>query len=300
MLFHFFFFNEETGETEKIPVDELPAEVTQDEFEFFNENIRYVWHRQEEEFYFSIIDIISILTESENPRRYWSDLKHKLKSEGAVELYEKIVQLKLPSADGKMRKTDVANMEQLLRIIQSVPSPKAEPIKQWLAQVGRERLEEVADPELAIHRAVEYYKKKGYSDKWISQRLRTIEARKELTDEWQRAGISESRDFAALTAIITKAWSGLKPAEYKQHKGLHKESLRDNMTNTELALNLLAEVSATELSKDKKPQGFNQTASVAKQGGDIAGNARKELEKALGRSVISSQNASDMKLLDEE
>lgn len=298
-FFYFYFFDEETDKTEKVSVENLPADVSQEEFEFFNENIRYVWHKQEEEYYFSVVDIISVLTGSENPRRYWSDLKRKLKSEGSIELYENIVQLKMPSSDGKMYKTDSATMEQLLRIIQSVPSPKAEPVKLWLAQVGRERLEEMADPELAMQRAVDYYKKKGYSDKWISQRMRSIEIRKELTDEWQRAGVKESRDFATLTAIVTKAWSGMKPQEYKQYKGLHKESLRDNMTNTELALNILAEVSATELSKEKNPQGFSESASIAKQGGDIAGDARRALEKALGRSVISSENAKDSKLLDE-
>lgn len=298
IIFFFFFFDEETGKTEKVPVEDLPAGVTQDEFEYFSENIRYVWHKQEEEFYFSIVDIIAILTGSENPRRYWSDLKRKLKLEGA-ELYEKIVQLKLLSADGKMYKTDTANMEQLLRIIQSIPSPKAEPIKQWLAQVGRERLDEMIDPEIAINRAVEYYRAKGYSDKWISQRLRTIEARKELTDEWRRSGIESSKDFAILTSIVTKAWSGMRPKEYREYKGLHKENLRDNMTNTELALNLLAEVSTTELSREKNPNGMKESTAIAKQGGSIAGNARKELEKALGRSVISPKNSNDFKLIDE-
>ena len=298
IIFFFFFFDEETGKTEKMPVENLPAGMTQDEFEYFSENIRYVWHKQEEEFYFSIVDIIAILTGSENPRRYWSDLKRKLKLEGA-ELYEKIVQLKLLSADGKMYKTDTANMEQLLRIIQSIPSPKAEPIKQWLAQVGRERLDEMIDPEIAINRAVEYYRAKGYSDKWISQRLRTIEARKDLTDEWRRSGIESSKDFAILTSIVTKAWSGMRPKEYREYKGLHKENLRDNMTNTELALNLLAEVSTTELSREKNPNGMKESTAIAKQGGSIAGNARKELEKALGRSVISPKNSNDFKLIDE-
>lgn len=298
IIFFFFFFDEETGKTEKMPVENLPAGVTQDEFEYFSENIRYVWHKQEEEFYFSIVDIIAILTGSENPRRYWSDLKRKLKLEGA-ELYEKIVQLKLLSADGKMYKTDTANMEQLLRIIQSIPSPKAEPIKQWLAQVGRERLDEMIDPEIAINRAVEYYRAKGYSDKWISQRLRTIEARKDLTDEWRRSGIESSKDFAILTSIVTKAWSGMRPKEYREYKGLRKENLRDNMTNTELALNLLAEVSTTELSREKNPNGMKESSAIAKQGGSIAGNARKELEKALGRSVISPKNSNDFKLIDE-
>ena len=298
----FFFFDEETGKTEKVPVENLPAGVSQEEFEIFNENIRYLWHKQQEEYYFSVVDVIGILTEQPDVRhaaKYWSVLKVRLNQEGG-ELTTNCSQLKLPAADGKMRLTDVATMERLLRIIQSIPSPKAEPVKQWLAQVGRERLEEMADPEIAMHRAVEYYRNKGYSDKWISQRLRSIEIRKELTDEWHRAGVKERRDFAALTAIVTKAWSGMQPAEYKQYKGLHKESLRDNMTNTELALNILAEVSTTELAREKNPQGFDESSSIAKQGGDIAGDARRALEKALGRSVISSNSAADTNLLDGE
>lgn len=302
VIFFFFFFDEETGMTEKMPVENLPAEITQEQFEYFNDNIRYVWHKQEQEYYFSVIDVIGILTEQnsyQSARNYWKVTKKRLIDEGA-EPVTICNQLKLPAADGKMRMTDVANIEQLLRIIQSVPSPKAEPIKQWLAKVGKERLEEMADPEIAFHRAVEYYQNKGYSDKWITQRLRAIEVRKELTDEWRRAGIKGSRDFSILTSIITKAWSGMKPSEYKEFKGLRKESLRDNMTNTELALNLLAEVSTTELSKEKNPQGLKESASIANQGGTIAGNARKELEQALGRSVISPLNASNIKLLDEE
>lgn len=301
IIFFFFFFDEETGKTEKMPVDNLPAGLTQDEFEYFSENIRYVWHKQDEEFYFSIVDVVGILTDQSDSRhaaKYWSVLKTRLKQEGS-ELTTNCSQLKLLAADGKMRNTDVANMEQLLRIIQSIPSPKAEPIKQWLAQVGRERLDEMVDPEIAINRAVEYYRAKGYSDKWISQRLRTIEARKELTDEWRRSGIESSKDFAILTSIVTKAWSGMRPKEYREYKGLHKENLRDNMTNTELALNLLAEVSTTELSREKNPKGMKESSAIANQGGSIAGNARKELEKALGRSVISPKNSNDLKLIDE-
>ena len=297
-MFFFFFFDEETGKTEKVPVEGLPAEIADAGFEFFDDNIRYVWHKQEEEFYFSVVDVVGVLTGSENPRRYWSDLKRKLKAEGA-ELYEKIVQLKMPSPDGKMYKTDVANTEQLLRIIQSIPSPKAEPFKQWLAQVGKERLDETIDPQIAIERAVETYRKQGYSEKWIKQRMNSIDTRNELTAEWHRAGIESSKDFAALTNVLTKAWSGLTVGQYKGLKGLHKENLRDNMTTTELALNMLAEASAAELSKDKNPKGLDESKKVTAQGGKIAGNARKELEEALGRSVISASNSGDKKLLDD-
>lgn len=297
-MFFFFFFDEETGKTEKVPVEGLPAEIADAGFEFFDDNIRYVWHKQEEEFYFSVVDVVGVLTGSENPRRYWSDLKRKLKAEGA-ELYEKIVQLKMPSPDGKMYKTDVANTEQLLRIIQSIPSPKAEPFKQWLAQVGKERLDETIDPQIAIERAVETYRKQGYSEKWIKQRMNSIDARNELTAEWHRAGVESGKDFATLTNVLTKAWSGLTVGQYKDLKGLHKENLRDNMTTTELALNMLAEASAAELSKDKNPKGLDESRKVTAQGGKIAGNARKELEEALGRSVISSSNSGDKKLLDD-
>ena len=298
-MFFFFFFDEETGKTEKVPVEGLPAEIADAGFEFFDDNIRYVWHKQEEEFYFSVVDVVGVLTGSEKPRRYWSDLKHKLKSEGSCETYEKIVQLKMPAADGKMRMTDVANMEQLLRIIQSIPSPKAEPFKQWLAQVGKERLDETIDPQIAIERAVETYRKQGYSEKWIKQRMNSIDARNELTAEWHRAGIESSKDFATLTNVLTKAWSGLTVGQYKDLKGLHKENLRDNMTTTELALNMLAEASAAELSKDRNPKGLDESKKVTAQGGKIAGNARKELEEALGRSVISASNSGDKKLLDD-
>ena len=298
-MFFFFFFDEETGKTEKVSVEDLPAEIADAGFEFFDDNIRYVWHKQKEEFYFSVVDVVGVLTGSENPRRYWSDLKHKLKSEGSCETYEKIVQLKMPAADGKMRMTDVANMEQLLRIIQSIPSPKAEPFKQWLAQVGKERLDETIDPQIAIERAVETYRKQGYSEKWIKQRMNSIDTRNELTAEWHRAGVESGKDFAALTNVLTKAWSGLTVGQYKGLKGLHKENLRDNMTTTELALNMLAEASAAELSKDRNPKGLDESRKVTAQGGKIAGNARKELEEALGRSVISASNSGDKKLLDD-
>lgn len=265
---------------------------------FFNDNVRKVWHKQQEEWYFSVIDVCQVLTESTNPKNYWNMLKARLRDEGN-ETYTNCVRLKMRATDGKMRLTDCASTEQLLRIIQSIPSKKAEPFKQWLALVGKERLDEMADPEKAMDRAVSYYKAKGYSDAWITQRLRSIEIRKEMTDEWQRSGISSNKEYAALTNILTQAWSGKTVQQYKQFKGLHKENLRDNMTNTELALNLLAEVSTTELSKNANPQGFFQSKDIAKTGGSIAGNARKELEKQLGRSVISPANATTPKRLDE-
>ncbi len=265
---------------------------------FFNDNVRKVWHKQQEEWYFSVIDVCQVLTESTNPKNYWNMLKARLRDEGN-ETYTNCVRLKMRATDGKMRLTDCASTEQLLRIIQSIPSKKAEPFKQWLALVGKERLDEMADPEKAMDRAVSYYKAKGYSDAWITQRLRSIEIRKEITDEWQRSGISSNKEYAALTSILTHAWSGKTVQQYKQFKGLHKENLRDNMTNTELALNLLAEVSTTELSKNANPQGFSQSKDIAKIGGSIAGNARKELEKQLGRSVISPANATTPKRLDE-
>lgn len=265
---------------------------------FFNDKVRKVWHKQQEEWYFSVIDVCQVLTESTNPKNYWNMLKARLRDEGN-ETYTNCVRLKMRATDGKMRLTDCASTEQLLRIIQSIPSKKAEPFKQWLALVGKERLDEMADPEKAMDRAVSYYKAKGYSDAWITQRLRSIEIRKEMTDEWQRSGISSNKEYAALTSILTHAWSGKTVQQYKQFKGLHKENLRDNMTNTELALNLLAEVSTTELSKNANPQGFSQSKDIAKIGGSIAGNARKELEKQLGRSVISPANATTPKRLDE-
>ena len=301
MFFFFFFYDEETGKTEKVPVEGLPAEIADAGFEFFDDNIRYVWHKQEEEFYFSVVDVVGVLTEQQDARhaaKYWSVLKTRLAQEGS-ELTTNCSQLKLPATDGKMRKTDVANMEQLLRIIQSIPSPKAEPFKQWLAQVGKERLDETIDPQIAIERAVETYRNQGYSEKWIKQRMNSIDARNELTAEWHRAGIESGKDFAALTNVLTKAWSGLTVGQYKGLKGLHKENLRDNMTTTELALNMLAEASAAELSKDKNPKGLDESKKVTAQGGKIAGNARKELEEALGRSVISASNSGDKKLLDD-
>ena len=257
----------------------------------FNKNqIRTLWDDEQEKWYFSIIDVIQVLTDSNNSRRYWSDLKIKLKTEGS-QLYEKIVQLKMEAPDGKMRATDVADTEQLLRIIQSIPSPNAEPFKLWLAKVGYERIEETEDPEIAFDRAMETYLKKGYSTNWINQRLKSIEVRKELTDEWEVRGIKKGQEYAILTDEITKAWAGLTTKDYKNLKQLKKENLRDHMTNLELVLNMLAETSTTELSKKAKPKNFTESKKVAKKGGTIAGNARKELEEKLGESIIRPLNA---------
>ena len=264
---------------------------------FENKKVRYAWNAEEEEWYFSVVDIVEVLTESPHPRRYWSDLKTKLENEGS-EVYDKIVQLKLPAPDGKMRETDVLSTKHVLRLIQSIPSPKAEPFKMWLAQVGNDRLEEYADPEKAISRGAEYYRAKGYTDGWINQRLRTIEMRKELTDEWKTRGIEKEADFAILTNEMTKAWSGLTVKEYKQKKGLKKENLRDNMTNIELVLNMLAEVTATSISKQEEPQGFEESKSVAVRGGKVANTAKKEYEKATGLKAVSSLNAKNKKALE--
>lgn len=259
----------------------------------FNKNqIRTLWDDEQEKWYFSVIDVIQVLTESNNSRRYWSDLKIKLKQEGS-QLYEKIVQLKMAASDGKMRETDAADTEQLFRIIQSIPSPKAEPFKVWLAKVGYERIEETEDPEIAFDRAMATYLKKGYSKNWINQRLKSIEVRKELTDEWETRGVKKGLDYAILTDEITKAWAGFTTKEYKDFKELKKENLRDNMTNLELVLNMLAETSTTELSKKHKPMTFDENKTIARKGGTVAGNARKELEEKLGNSVISPLNAKE-------
>jgi len=254
---------------------------------FESKQIRVHWDNEVEKWYFSIIDIIETLTGSNNPRRYWSDLKRKLVKEGYNELYENIVQLKLKAPDGKMRETDCADTEGLLRIIQSIPSPKAEPFKRWLAKVGYERVEETEDPEKAFDRAMETYLKKGYSKNWINQRLKSIEVRKELTDEWESRGVKKGLEYAILTDEITKAWAGLTTKDYKEFKNLKKEGLRNNMTNLELVLNMLAETSTTELSKKKKPKTLKENKIVARKGGNVAGSARKDLEKKLGESVIS-------------
>lgn len=295
----FFFFDDSTGNTVPVPVDELNIENEQ-ELEFImDETIRKVWHVNEEQWYFSVVDVVQFLTDSADGRKYWNKLKQRLIKEGN-EPVTNCHQLKLPASDGKMRKTDCANTEELLRIIQSIPSKKAEPFKQWLARVGAERLDEIADPEKAMERAVSTYQAKGYSDAWITQRMRSIEIRKEMTDEWKRAGVMAGKEYAALTNILTAAWSGKTVMEYKKLKGLRNENLRDNMTNTELVLNQLAEISTTEISKTTNPQGYDGAKSVTMAGGKIAANARKELEEKLGRSVISPANASTPELLDTE
>ena len=257
---------------------------------FEGQNIRYVWDEQKEQYFFSVVDVIQVLTESPRPRKYWNALKTKLQAEGS-EVSQNMGQLKLPSPDGKMRLTDVATAEQLLRRIQSVPSKKAEPFKLWLAEVGRQRLEQLQDPEQSIEQAIRDYRRLGYSEAWINQRIKTIEIRKGLTDEWKRGGMKEDSDYAILTDIISKAWSGMTTREYKQHKGLRKENLRDNMTNVELMLNGLAEAAATELSQRENPRGFTENAQVAQRGGNVAHVAREQLEHELGGTVISSKRA---------
>lgn len=288
----FFFFFDIDGDT-PVPFEVDEKELSQEELEFFNDGIRKVWSAKDEEWYFSIVDVCQILTESPNPNNYWKVLKNRLKKEGN-ESVTKCNRLKLKShKDGKNYYTDVATTEQLLRIIQSIPSKKAEPFKLWLARVGTERLEEMADPEKALDRGMEYYRRKGYTEGWIKERLQSKNIRDELTDEWKRSGIEDSKDFAALTNILTKSWSGKTVQEYKKYKNLHKENLRDNMTNLELTLNQLAEVSATAISKAKNPNGMKESRQVAVDGGTIARNARLDLEKQLGQSVISPLNASD-------
>ena len=263
----------------------------QNEIQLFDgKQVRYVWDEEQEKYFFSVVDVIQVLTDSTTPRRYWSDLKRKLAAEGS-EMYEKIVQLKLPSSDGKSYLTDVADTEQVFRLIHSVPSKKAEPFKLWLAALGQERMNQLQDPELSIEQAIKDYRRLGYSEDWINQRIKTIEIRKGLTDEWQRGGMKEERDYAILTDIISRAWSGMTTREYKKYKGLRKESLRDNMTNVELMLNGLAEAAATELSKRENPKGFAQNANVAQRGGDVAHVARERLEQELGETIISDQRA---------
>ena len=263
---------------------------------FDDKQVRIVWDDEVQKYYFSVTDVVGVLTDQSDARGatvYWAVLKKRLKKEGANELITNCKQLKLPASDGKNRATDVADTEQLLRIIQSIPSKKAEPIKQWLAQVGSARLDQVQDPELSIKQAINDYRRLGYGENWINQRVKSIETRKELTDEWKRSGMQEGRDFALLTDIITKAWSGKTTGEYKKFKGLKKENLRDNMTNLELALNTLAEAATTEYSKQYNPKGVEANKKVAKKGGDAARAARENIEKGLGRSIISSAKASD-------
>lgn len=260
---------------------------------FQDHRVRVLWDNEQEKWYFSITDVIGLLTESINPQAYWRKLKERLKKEGN-ETVTNCHRLKMKAADGKMRLTDVADTEQLLRLIQSVPSPNAEPFKIWLAKVGHERIEETEDPELAFDRAMETYLKKGYSKNWINQRLKSIEVRKELTDEWDLRGVKKGLEYAILTDEITKAWTGLTTKQYKNLKNLKKENLRDNMTNLELVLNMLAETTTTEFSKKQKPKTFSENKKVAKRGGDVAGNARKDIENKLGESVISPLNAKEL------
>jgi len=257
---------------------------------FEDKQVRSSWDEAKERWYFSIVDVIAILTESPNPRKYWSVLKTRLKAEGS-QLATNCSQLKMKSSDGKFYKTDVADTEQLFRLIQSIPSPKAEPFKLWIAKVARERIDEIEDPEIGIDRLMETYLKKGYNKEWINQRLKSIEVRKELTDEWEERGVKKGGEYAILTDEITKAWSGLSVKEYKKHKDLKKENLRDNMTNLELVLNMLAEATTAEISKEKKPKTFVDNKKIANQGGTIAGNTRKEIEAKTGKKVVSDLSA---------
>ena len=265
-----------------------------DEIKLFENNkIRSVWDEEKEEWFFSIIDIVAVLTESINPQAYWRKLKQRLKEEGN-ETVTNCHTLKMKALDGKMRKTDVADMQGIFRIIQSIPSPKVEPFKMWLAEVGKDRVEEIIDPELTIDRALETYLEKGYSREWINQRLQAIQVRKELTDSWQDHGVEKGKEYAILTNEITKAWSGMSVRKYKNFKGLKKENLRDNMTTLELVLNMLAEATTTELVKTNNPQGLKENIKTAKEGGEIAGEARKNIEQKTGKSVISNKKSIDL------
>jgi len=266
---------------------------------FEDKKIRALWDEEKEDWWFSVVDVCSIFSESKTPRNYWSDLKRKLKDEGS-ELHEDVVQLKLESSDGKKYNTDVLDTKGILRLVQSIPSKKAEPFKLWLAQVGSERLEEIVDPEKAILRGVDFYRKKGYSEGWINQRIQTIEMRKELTDEWKERGANNPKDYAILTNEMTKAWSGMNVKEYKQYKGLKKENLRDNMTNVELVMNMLSEVTTTAISKKEKPETFEENKEVAIKGGEFAGDTKDRFEKLTGSRVVSSLNSSNKKLLEKK
>lgn len=273
--------------------------TTKEAIKIFEEKrVRTIWDSDAEKWYFSVIDVISVLTDSTDGRKYWNKLKQRLKEEGN-ETVTNCHQLKMRAADGKMRMTDVTDTEQLFRLIQSIPSPKAEPFKLWMAEVARERLDELQDPELTINRAMMDYKRLGYSDNWINQRLKSIEVRKELTDEWKKRGLKEGIQFATLTDIITQTWAGMTTKEYKNFKGLKKENLRDNMTNMELILNMLAEATTSVISKEKKPSTFDESKTIALQGGQVAGNARKEIESRTGKTVITPLKAKDYLELDE-
>lgn len=264
---------------------------------FESRQIRTLWNAEEEEWYFSVVDIVAVLTDSKDPNAYWRKLKQRLRDEGN-ETVTNCHGLKMRAPDGKMRMTDCLDTKGVLRLVQSIPSPKAEPFKTWLAQVGSERLDEIADPEKAILRGAEFYRAKGYTEGWINQRLQTIEMRKELTDEWKARGIDSSRDYAILTNEMTRAWSGMSVQEYKAHKGLKKENLRDNMTNIELVLNMLAEVTTTAISRQERPETFEENKRVAREGGATAKEARQAVERRLGKSVISPMNASDKPALE--
>ena len=259
---------------------------------FEGKKVRIVWDAEQEKYYFSVVDIVQVLTDSTNPTDYLKKLR-KRDTELGTFLGTNCPQVEMLTFTGKKRNTLAADLQGIFRIIQSIPSKKAEPVKQWLAQLGEQRIDQIIDPELTFQMAVEDYRRQGYSDKWINERMRSIEMRKELTDEWHRAGIHDQRDFAILTNVLTQAWSGMTTGEYKQHKGLTKENLRDNMTNIELALNTLAEVTATEISRQRNPQGMSQTRQTAKEGGEVARNARADIESRLGHTVISSERASD-------
>lgn len=265
---------------------------------FEEHKVRTLWNAEEEKWYFSVVDIVAVLTDSNNPRNYWKVLKNRLHKEGS-ELVTKCNQLKLLALDGKHYKTDVLDTEGVLRLVQSIPSPKAEPFKLWLAQVGNERLDEMQDPELALNRALQHYRRLGYSETWINQRLKSIEIRKDLTDEWKRSGVQDGQ-YGFLTDIITKTWAGMKTKQYKEYKNLKKENLRDNMSNMELVLNMLAEVSTTEISKGTNPKTWDEHITVAQEGGTIAKNARFELEAKTGNNIITRKNSKDLIQIEEQ
>lgn len=265
---------------------------------FNNRKVRVLWDDDREKWYFSVVDVVGVLSNSKNPNNYWKVLKNRLNKEGS-QLVTNCNQLKMQSSDGKFYKTDVMDTEQILRLVQSIPSPNAEPFKMWLAKVGNERIEETQDPELAIDRALETYLKKGYSKEWINQRLKSIDIRKELTDEWDKRGVQKGLEYAILTNEITKAWSGHTTKEYKQLKDIKKENLRDNMTNLELVLNMLAEATTTEISKEKEPQTFEENKIIANQGGTVAGNARMDIEQKIGKKVVSGKNAKEIRKIED-
>lgn len=294
IIFFFFLYDEETDTTIQVELEQESDE----ELEFlFNEKVRKTWNHQKQELYLSVTDVIGVLTDSSDPKQYIKKIRSRDPELNAR--WGTICTLTtMKASDGKKYKTNASNIEGILRIIQSIPSKKAEPFKHWLAQVGKERLEEIVDPELAIERSIATYRQKGYSEKWIEQRLHAIDTRKQLTYEWKRAGLEDDRQYAALTNTLTKTWSGKTVMDYKKHKGLHKENLRDNMTNVELALNQLAEVSATVIAQAKNPKGYSETKETVIDGGTVAGNARKELEARIGQSVISPLNAQSPEQLD--